>query len=244
MNTLISYTYRDASNYKSHNQAIVAGELSEADKQVILTCLDYETYFIPHLVGLGEKTFDDYDPNGQDDHPWFELGYYSFESTPAEPTVSVTASELVERFKACKDKWEELLDKESAPANTKVNRNLCPHCGAELVYDSQTRSGPTTLTAPWTCPSCKATGAAVFDMVTNRFQFHIERRPAKTEYIPTEKGTGRTRIVIVSPVWSMPEFRMSIEVPIDRDDEEFIDEYLDSLLAEDLRYNCEWEFAD
>ena len=35
---------------------------------------------------------------------------------------------------------------------------------------------------------------------------------------------------------------MEIDVPENRDPEEFIDEYLDSILSDDFRYNCEWEF--
>ena len=35
-----------------------------------------------------------------------------------------------------------------------------------------------------------------------------------------------------------------ISVPEDRDAEEYIDELLDSILNEDLRYNVEWDFVD
>jgi len=35
---------------------------------------------------------------------------------------------------------------------------------------------------------------------------------------------------------------MEINVPENRDREEFIDEFLDSILSDDLRFNCEWEF--
>lgn len=36
---------------------------------------------------------------------------------------------------------------------------------------------------------------------------------------------------------------MTISVPADRDVEEYIDEYLDSILCENARYNVEWEFV-
>lgn len=36
---------------------------------------------------------------------------------------------------------------------------------------------------------------------------------------------------------------MEISVSKDRDAEEHIDEYLEAVLAEEFRYNAEWEFA-
>lgn len=35
---------------------------------------------------------------------------------------------------------------------------------------------------------------------------------------------------------------MMIPVPSDRDTEEYIDEFLDNMLNDDLRYNTEWNF--
>lgn len=35
---------------------------------------------------------------------------------------------------------------------------------------------------------------------------------------------------------------ITIGVPMNRDAEEYIDEYLDGLLSDFVRYNCEWEF--
>lgn len=37
---------------------------------------------------------------------------------------------------------------------------------------------------------------------------------------------------------------MIIPIPEDRDSEEYIDELLDGILNEDLRYNVEWGFVD
>ena len=36
---------------------------------------------------------------------------------------------------------------------------------------------------------------------------------------------------------------MMIPVPSNRDKEEYIDEFLDNMLNEDLRYNTEWNYA-
>lgn len=48
--------------------------------------------------------------------------------------------------------------------------------------------------------------------------------------------------VIVTPSCFVPSFIMEIDVPEDRDTEEFIDEYLDMLFSHDNRYNCEWSY--
>lgn len=94
-NTKIEYLYRDASNYKVHNEAIVSGPVDEQLIQTILNCLDEGEYFIPSAVGLPSKQFDDV---GEDDHPWFELGEYSFSETAQEPTVDMSLEELAARF--------------------------------------------------------------------------------------------------------------------------------------------------
>ena len=50
--------------------------------------------------------------------------------------------------------------------------------------------------------------------------------------------------ILVRPSCLAPEFEIIISVPEDRDAEEYIDELLDSILNEDLRYNVEWDFVD
>ena len=111
MNTRINYMYRDASNYKSFNTAVVGGILSETDQHAIYYCCDDDAgqrYFIPHLVGLPEKTFDDF---GQydDDHPWFEIGTAFAEVTNEPPTVDLTAEQLVKNFRAMSGRWDEAI---------------------------------------------------------------------------------------------------------------------------------------
>lgn len=53
-----------------------------------------------------------------------------------------------------------------------------------------------------------------------------------------EKATVRVQTSCFAPA-----FEMIITIPEDRDTEEYIDELLDGILNEDLRYNAEWEFA-
>lgn len=45
------------------------------------------------------------------------------------------------------------------------------------------------------------------------------------------------------PANSTIPITMTIAVPRDRDPEEYIDEVLDTMLNDDLRYNCDWEFV-
>lgn len=41
-----------------------------------------------------------------------------------------------------------------------------------------------------------------------------------------------------------PTIIMEIQVPENRDEEEYIDELLDSMLNDEFRYNAEWNFVD
>jgi len=104
MNTMVSYLYRDASNFKVFNFAVIEGELSTEDQNTILSSLSEDEYFIPRQVGLPEKRFESWT---EDDHAWFELepGF----ATPCDwaPTVSLTCSQLVANFVAAKDHWDD-----------------------------------------------------------------------------------------------------------------------------------------
>lgn len=103
MNTKISYLYRDACNYKMHNEVVILGILTKEQRRTILECLDEGENFVPSAVGLPEVKLDECD--SEDDGPWFELGEDSFEDVHEKPTVSVTADELVGDFVRCKDRW-------------------------------------------------------------------------------------------------------------------------------------------
>ena len=54
----------------------------------------------------------------------------------------------------------------------------------------------------------------------------------------------KKRTISVRPSCFLPEFEMIISIPEGRDTEEYIDELLDTILNEDLRYNVEWDFVD
>ena len=49
--------------------------------------------------------------------------------------------------------------------------------------------------------------------------------------------------VILTPSCFIPECKVTITVPDGRDAEEYIDEYLDAVLSDDLRFNATWEIA-
>lgn len=52
------------------------------------------------------------------------------------------------------------------------------------------------------------------------------------------------RTILVKPSCFAPEFEMIIPIPDNRDAEEYIDELLDAILADEFRYNVEWDFVD
>ena len=105
MNTKISYLYRDADNYKVHNECVVEGELTKEQIQSILDCCDMGEYFIPSQVGMPEKKFDEYDAEA--DHCWFEISEDGFERTDQPADIPLTAEKLVENFTVRKGKWDD-----------------------------------------------------------------------------------------------------------------------------------------
>lgn len=104
MNTKIGYTYRDADNNKIQNRCVIEGEITPEQQEIILRCLDGGEYFIPSQVGMPEKQFGAYNP--EIDHPWFELGKYSFELTQEKCLIHLDAATLVANFQKCKGNWQ------------------------------------------------------------------------------------------------------------------------------------------
>lgn len=105
MNTRISYLYRDASNYKAFNTAVLRGLLSKEQIREIISCLEEEERFIPEQVGLPADRLDRYE-RCEDDTCWLELYESGFEPTNQKATVEITAEELLERFRKAKDNWK------------------------------------------------------------------------------------------------------------------------------------------
>jgi hypothetical protein len=104
--TLLSYRYRDASNFKANGEVLLSGELTtELRRRLQASLLDGE-YFIPEKVGLPslrEKLYQYSEGNPTDDdhllHEFVELR----EALPVEvASLPVTGDvpELVARFEA------------------------------------------------------------------------------------------------------------------------------------------------
>ena len=105
-NTVIEYLYRDASNYKVRNRAIVKGEINEAQKERILECLYEGEYFIPEQIGLPAKRFDEVN---KDDHCWMELDEYGFDVIDEEADVNMSVDDLVKSFEEAREKgWNDV----------------------------------------------------------------------------------------------------------------------------------------
>lgn len=97
MNTKIHYLYRDGSNHKQGETVVVEGEVTFDDFQ---PHLDEGQYFIPGQLGLpmpqAKFASAGYAFPTEDDHPFCEIDSDDFELTDDEPTVEVTAAELIE----------------------------------------------------------------------------------------------------------------------------------------------------
>lgn len=112
-NTKFEYLYRDASNYKVHNEVVIQGQITVEQASKIIECCDYEC-FIPHMVEMPEKTFVDFGySKNEDDTEFFELGRGDiamcniFSYTNEEPS-DLTCEQLVRNFiKANRKNWEE-----------------------------------------------------------------------------------------------------------------------------------------
>nr|UWH97531.1 MAG: hypothetical protein [Bacteriophage sp.] len=116
MNTRITYLYRDASNWKKYNEVVVSGTFTADQISEIVGCLNDGEYFIPKQVGFPEIRFEKIT---EDDHCWFELCENDFEVVEAEPTIAMTAGEVLEKFKAAKGNWND-SDTVKADDNTSM----------------------------------------------------------------------------------------------------------------------------
>ncbi len=104
MNTKINYLYRDASNYKIFQCAVLPGEMTDAQQKTLWDCCATdENYFIPSEVGLHEERFDNWSP---DDWEWFE--FEGVELTDENADTELLPDELVKRFEHRKAEWASL----------------------------------------------------------------------------------------------------------------------------------------
>lgn len=106
-NTEINYLYRDGCNYKVFQSAIVAGLLTPDQMIRIRECCFEGDNFVPSKVGLPERSMEDegFAHDEEIDTPFFELDTPAFEGTDKDPTIVITAKELVDLFEIHKDRW-------------------------------------------------------------------------------------------------------------------------------------------
>lgn len=98
----------------------------------------------------------------------------------------------------------------------------CPDVGGELVYS--------------VCPN----GDGMFDD-NERSGYLSDAKMAIASFYNRSATMER---IVIRPNCETPVFEMTISVPDDRDAEEYIDEFLDGVLAKELRDSCFWDFAD
>lgn len=105
MNTRMEYLYRDASNYKSCNQIIVSGNITEEQKKAIHSTLEAGTYFIPEQIGL--DLYRGWEVS-EDDHPFCELDveHDFYETDESVGDEIFTVEDLVAAFVATEGKWD------------------------------------------------------------------------------------------------------------------------------------------
>ena len=109
MNTQIEYFYRDGGNWKTWNECIIKGEMTEEQEKRIIACLEDGEYIIPSRIhaDLPENANDsDY----SDQFPMFEWSG-GFTLTDAAPDIDLTVEELVARFEEMKNGWRSVAGK-------------------------------------------------------------------------------------------------------------------------------------
>lgn len=107
MFTTIPYQYRDAANFKEYSTIVVAGQLSEADRNLIKLTLEDADDFIPYDLGLG---IEELQPRmtsypSEDDVLYHELLLDAIETSDTVPegTETIDAADFVDAFKRVRD---------------------------------------------------------------------------------------------------------------------------------------------
>lgn len=90
----------------------------------------------------------------------------------------------------------------------------------QTLHDVSADKGE-TWTKQWLTPT---------EVLQHRMNGYVTRPSLSDKKIALYPGMSATPVIMI------------IGIPTDRDAEEYIDEYLDGLLSDFVRYNCEWEF--
>lgn len=92
-NTKIQYMYRDASNYKEHNEVIFAGKVSQKDFLYLIELMEKDIGFIASEVGLESLQERMTSFPSSDDHVYHTIDGITL--TEEEPTESITIEEFM-----------------------------------------------------------------------------------------------------------------------------------------------------
>ena len=98
MNTLFTYLYRDASNYKKHGEVVLRGPFTEAQLTRLRSALFDGENFLAEKIGVplvAHWAGDEFAEN-EDDHPFHEFG--ALEHTSQDATQNDTVEELVRKI--------------------------------------------------------------------------------------------------------------------------------------------------
>lgn len=108
---VFAYQYRDAANWKTYGELLLAGEASEADISAVVSLFDGGDLFVAEQIGipsLCEQHFIDYDGPSDLDHAYHEF----FELRPAtredidRMSIFATISDLFARITATGGRWD------------------------------------------------------------------------------------------------------------------------------------------
>ena len=106
-NTKISYMYRDASNYKVHEEVILEGTMTEEQWQKIREHLYDGEFFIPDVLGMEGLQWKLGEYDEEEDHCYHELTGYEPTDKRSCGTSVQTVEKFVETFLSMdQKKWE------------------------------------------------------------------------------------------------------------------------------------------
>lgn len=106
-NTLIEYMYRDASNYKKTNVAVLKGRISLGQIGLIESSLNDGEFFIPGQVGLQDLQGEFEHGGGwdeDDDHVWHTISSIEYTDQPSNSDLSV--DEMMRNWPASSEDWD------------------------------------------------------------------------------------------------------------------------------------------
>lgn len=138
-NTIVTYFYRDACNYKAATHLILNGTLSKQQISNILAACQYDGEdftFVPEAIGLPLIRTGSYN---EDDHPW---AYFTkdaaahFSETERPQDADMTPDEFTKRFTETKRSWEDLAEAMDQSNRVPTANNVT--ASDQKVYDVAT----------------------------------------------------------------------------------------------------------